>query len=195
MNLTNATIPNVYRHCISNQRFLRVFLILFMISVLIKLLILLPVNKKQIKLITFFMGLFNLGGSSEISNEKEAFFAIIFACMAADGEIAPEEEINLINLLSSRPTFRKFDLRDAMKKIQRILKETKSLEALLDKAVEKISAELRPTVYTNAVDFVLADGTVAPEEEAVIAMLKSKMAISDDLSKKIIEVVILKNKA
>jgi uncharacterized tellurite resistance protein B-like protein len=141
------------------------------------------------------MGLFNLGGSAEIANEKEAFFAVIFACMAADGEIAPEEEINLINLLASRPTFRKFDLRDAMKKIQRILKETKSLEALLDKAVEKIPAELRPTVYTNAVDFVLADGEVAPEEEIVVAMLKSKLGISDDLSKKIIEVVILKNKA
>ena len=141
------------------------------------------------------MGLFNLGGSAEISNEKEAFFAVIFACMAADGEIAPEEEINLINLLSSRPTFRKFDLRDAMKKIQRILKETKSLEGLIDKAVEKIPAELRPTVYTNAVDFVLADGTVANEEEIVIAMLKSKMSISDDLSKKIIEVIILKNRA
>ncbi len=141
------------------------------------------------------MGLFNLGGSAEIANEKEAFFAVIFACMAADGEIAPEEEINLINLLASRPTFRKFDLRDAMKKIQRILKETKSLEALLDKAVEKIPAELRPTVYTNAVDFVLADGEVAAEEEVVVAMLKSKLGISDDLSKKIIEVVILKNKA
>ncbi len=141
------------------------------------------------------MGLFNMGGSSEISNEKEAFFAIIFACMAADGEIAPEEEINLINLLSSRPTFRKFDLRDTMKKIQRILKETNSLETLINKAVEKISAEMRATVYTNAVDFVLADGSVASEEEAVIAMLKSKMAISDELSKKIIEVIILKNKA
>ncbi len=136
-----------------------------------------------------------MGGSSEISNEKEAFFAIIFACMAADGEIAPEEEINLINLLSSRPTFRKFDLRDTMKKIQRILKETNSLETLINKAVEKISAEMRATVYTNAVDFVLADGSVASEEEAVIAMLKSKMAISDELSKKIIEVIILKNKA
>jgi len=141
------------------------------------------------------MGLFNMGGSSEISNEKEAFFAIIFACMAADGEIAPEEEINLINLLSSRPTFRKFDLRDTMKKIQRILKETNSLETLINKAVEKIPAEMRATVYTNAVDFVLADGSVASEEEAVIAMLKSKMAISDELSKKIIEVIILKNKA
>jgi len=136
-----------------------------------------------------------MGGSSEISNEKEAFFAIIFACMAADGEIAPEEEINLINLLSSRPTFRKFDLRDTMKKIQRILKETNSLETLINKAVEKIPAEMRATVYTNAVDFVLADGSVASEEEAVIAMLKSKMAISDELSKKIIEVIILKNKA
>ena len=136
-----------------------------------------------------------MGGSTEISNEKEAFFAIIFACMAADGEIAPEEEINMINLLASRPTFRKFDLRDTMKKIQRILKETKSLETLLDKAVDKIPAELRPSVYANAVDFVLADGDVASEEEAVIAMLKSKMSISDDLSKKIIEVIILKNKA
>ena len=82
-----------------------------------------------------------------------------------------------------------------MKKIQRILKETQSLEGLIDKAVEKIPAELRPTVYTNAVDFVLADGTVANEEEIVIAMLKGKMAISDDLSKKIIEVIILKNRA
>jgi len=141
------------------------------------------------------MGLFNMGGSAEISNEKEAFFAVIFACMAADGEIAPEEEINLINLLSSRPTLRKFDLRDAMKKIQRILKETKSLEALLDMAVVKIPVELRATVYTNAVDFVLADGAVASEEEVVIAMLKSKLSISDELSKKIIEVIILKNKA
>jgi hypothetical protein len=141
------------------------------------------------------MGLFNIGGSAEIANEKEAFFAVIFACMAADGEIAPEEEINLINLLASRPIFRNFDLRDAMKKIQRILKETKSLEALLDKAVEKISSEMRGTVYANAVDFVLVDGNVAPEEEAVIAMLKSKMAIPDDLSRKIIDVVILKNRA
>ena len=141
------------------------------------------------------MGLFNLGGSTEISNEKEAFFAIIFACMAADGEIAPEEEVNLINLLASRPTFRKFDLKDTMKKIQRILKETKSLEGLLDKAVVKIPAEIRPTVYANAVDFVLADGTVEQEEEIIIAMLKSKMDISDELSKKIIDVIILKNKA
>ena len=141
------------------------------------------------------MGLFNLGGSAEISNEKEAFFAIIFACMAADGEISPEEEMNLINLLSSRPTFRRFDLRDAMKKIQRILKETKSLQGLLDKATEKIPTEMRPTVYANAVDFVLADGTVEKEEEAVIKILKDKMQISDELSSKIIDVIVLKNKA
>ena len=141
------------------------------------------------------MGLFNFGGSAEIADEKEAFFAIIFACMAADGEIAHEEEMNLLNLLSTKPTFYRFDLHSSMKKIQRILKETKSLEALLDQSAAKVSAEMRPTVYANACDFVMADGTVHPEEEAVIAMLKSKLAISDELSKKIIEVIIIKNRA
>lgn len=38
------------------------------------------------------MGLFNWGGSKpEIKDEKEAFLAIIYAAIAADGVVEPEE--------------------------------------------------------------------------------------------------------
>lgn len=55
--------------------------------------------------------------------------------------------------------------------------------------------DARQVVFSLAVDFVLADGTVEDEEKELIGYLQSKLRVTDDQASTIVNVLALKNGA
>ena len=141
------------------------------------------------------MGLFNFGGAKpEIKDEKEAFLAIIYAAIAADGVVEAEEMNALAVTLANRSIFRGINLNDTFKRIHKIHKESGSVLGIIEAAAPKVSENYRNTVFATAVDFLLSDGDVAPAEETMLDNLKLALNISDDVAKNIVNVIVIKNK-
>jgi uncharacterized tellurite resistance protein B-like protein len=141
------------------------------------------------------MGLFNFGGAKpEIKDEKEAFLAIIYAAIAADGVVEPEEMNALTVTLANRSIFRGLDLNGTFKRINKIHKESGSVLGIIEAAAPKVSEGYKNTVFATAVDFLLSDGDVAAAEEKMLYDLKAALNIADDVAKNIVDVIVIKNK-
>ena len=67
-------------------------------------------------------------------------------------------------------------------------------EALVEKCAPVLPQRLRAPAFCNAVDIVLADGTVEDEEKELIEKLQTALEVDDDDAKKIIDVMIIKNR-
>ncbi len=79
--------------------------------------------------------------------------------------------------------------------MDRLLGELKrgGLEKLLEKLSPAVPPELRETVFANAVDIVLADGTVEEEEREFIDDLQAKLEVDEKRAKAIVQVMVHKN--
>jgi hypothetical protein len=141
------------------------------------------------------MGIFNFGGAKpEIKDEKEAFLAVIYAAIAADGVVEPEEMNALAVTLANRKIFRGINLNDTFKRINKIHKESGSVLGIIEAAAPKITDEYKNTVFATAVDFLLSDGSVDGAEEKMLYDLKAALNIPDDVAKNIVDVIVIKNK-
>ena len=141
------------------------------------------------------MGIFNFGGSKpEIKDEKEAFLAIIYAAIAADGVVEPEEMNTLAVTLANRAIFRGIDLNGTLKRINKIHKESGSVLGIIEAAAPKVRENYKNTIFATAVDFLLSDGEVASAEEKMLYDLKAALNISDEVAKNIVDVIVIKNK-
>jgi len=141
------------------------------------------------------MGLFNFGGAKpEIKDEKEAFLAIIYSAIAADGVVEPEEMNALVVTLANRRVFRGLDINDTFKRINKIHKDSGSALGIIEAAAPKVTDGYKETVFATAVDFLLSDGNVAGAEEKMLYDLKAALNISDSVAKNIVDVIVIKNK-
>lgn len=129
-----------------------------------------------------------------IQDENEAFFAIIFACIAVDGKITVEEMHDVTSIFQKSHIFGDLDMNTLYDKIKKLYKECGDCETLLELAVPHLSENMKPTVYANVMDMVFADGVFDKPEQVLVDKLKSELAISEELDKKITEVVVIKNK-
>jgi len=127
---------------------------------------------------------------------RESVVALLFLCVTADGNIAPEEEelviaaSNRMKLLRGQaiPEFNAtvYKVRDAI--------DSKGRDEVFTAAVKGLPPDLRETVYALAGDIVFADGCAQPAEVACLRALQEALAISDDLATKVLEVMRIKNR-
>jgi hypothetical protein len=80
-----------------------------------------------------------------------------------------------------------------MDSLVRVLKKG-GPEALVEKCVPAIPERLKLTAFCNAVDIVLSDGEVEDDEEELIEKLKNALDVEEDDCKKIIKVMMIKNR-
>lgn len=141
------------------------------------------------------MGLFNFSGAKpEIKDEAEAYLAIIYAAIAADGVVEQEEMNNLIITIANKRIFRSIKLDDAFKRIQKIHKESGTVQGIIAAAAPKVTDAYKATVFATAMDFLIADGSVSGSEEKMLYDLKDALQIPDDQAKNIVDVIMIKNK-
>lgn len=69
------------------------------------------------------------------------------------------------------------------------------LGAVLSACAAAIPRELRATAFALATDLVLSDGRLGSRESTLLDELQGTLGIADDLARKIIEVLLIKNRA
>lgn len=145
------------------------------------------------------MGLFSKLFSSvpsqatvKFASEKEAFFAILYACISVDGDVDDEEIQDFIAAVNANQFLRDLDLIDTYRSLA-LRKEKHGLEAFVGAALPLINDSRKKSLFITAVDLVLSDGIVDKKEEVLLEDIQKGLSISDDFAQKVIEVMLAKN--
>lgn len=147
------------------------------------------------------MGLFDkvMGfgkGAPETLDSKESVLGVLLATIGADGDIAPEELDSLsavANRMGMFNTMSQQQFSTALRKVLGLLKK-KGAEELMGMSTGQVPEAYRETCFALCIDIVLADGNLDPAEEAMMTGLQKALGISDDLARKVLEVMLIKNK-
>ena len=126
----------------------------------------------------------------EIKDEKEAFLAIIFACMSADSHVSAQELKEMTTLLGRKKLFKEADMLDMYTKIQSLHQAMDyNSFRMIEIAASKIRKEYKPTVYAHAIGIFLADKNFHGSEKQLCTFLQKVLDIEDELASRIQEVV------
>ncbi len=146
------------------------------------------------------MGLLDsLFGGMESSTKltsPESFAGILLAASGCDGHVADDEMQNLATCLVRMKLYQRFtgkQFGQMLNKLHGIMKK-RGVDGLIQSCSEGLPKELRFAAFTNAVDIVLADGVVEPDEKAFIEKLTGVLGIDGPSAKLIAGVMVSKNK-
>lgn len=145
---------------------------------------------------SFFGKLF--GDNPEITSlsDKESFVGILYAIIAADGEITQEEGQDFMTMVSRAKIMTSVtgnQWRDIIGKVQKIVKRG-SPEKLVNLAVQNIPDDMKAGTFAYACELVFADGFADEDEQKLLDIIKRELHIEDDLAYKVAEVVTIKNR-
>lgn len=128
----------------------------------------------------------------KFNNEKEAFFAVLYACISADGDVDDEEIEDFIASVNSNQFLRSLDLLDTYRE-SAIKKQKYGIEAFVGAALPMIAPERKKSLFISAVDLILSDGVVDKSEEALLEDIQKGLGIDNDFAQKAVEVMLAKN--
>jgi uncharacterized tellurite resistance protein B-like protein len=132
--------------------------------------------------------------SNPITSEYEGFLALLYAGISSDGK-QKSSEINLaLDIMIHKKMFNNADTHDWIGKMKSLKEQVGDEGKFINYAADKITPGLRPMVFANVVDMMLADGEVADTEKRTLEMMQKALKVDDNLALKIIEVVVVKNK-
>jgi len=119
------------------------------------------------------------------------------AAGAADGAVAPAEDDRLNALLTSMHLFAQVP----PDHLQRLIENARDLvthigaDELLRACAAVIPGEIRASLFALAVELTFVDGTIAEREEQFSGKLQRALAIDDATAIKIVEMMLIKNRA
>ncbi len=127
---------------------------------------------------------------------QEGFAGVLLAACACDGHIADEEASNLSLSLRQKKLYARQTPQQYNAMFDRLLGVLRKggHEKLLEKCLPVVPPELRETVFANAVDVVMATGSVDDDEREFINDLKGKLELDDDRARLIVKVMVFKNR-
>ncbi|WP_017295759.1 tellurite resistance TerB family protein [Geminocystis herdmanii] len=124
----------------------------------------------------------------------EAFTIIVLFSAIGDGSLDEQEMDIIVNVLARMNTFRSY--RGSMKQLLE-----KSMKYLLTnpgealgESIASLPKDLHDTAFAVSVDIIMSDGNVSESEENAMLLLADKLSVTKAKAKKIIEVMIIKNK-
>jgi tellurite resistance protein len=144
--------------------------------------------------------------STQISNvhatplrlsRADAVMAVLVGCAAADGVLGAEEASRLNDVLTSSRCGLGFGIEataDATTRALNLIAD-RGLPAVLAACAQAIPAELRATAFALAIDLMLADGRLGSRESTLIDQLRRAFQIDGALARKIVDVLLIKNRA
>lgn len=124
----------------------------------------------------------------------EAFTVIVLFSAMGDGRLEEEEMDIIVNVLARMNTFRSY--RGSMKQLlDKSMKYLTSNPAeALAESIASLPKDLHDTAFAVAVDIIMSDGNVSESEEVAMLLLADKLSVTKAKAKKIIEVMVIKNK-
>ena len=129
-------------------------------------------------------------------SRAEAVATVLVGCAAVDGVLRAEEASRLNEVLTSSRWMLEsgVEAKGALTTRALNLIADHGLAAVLTACAEAIPAELRPTAFALAMDLALADGRLGSRENTLIDELQGALRIDDDLARKIVDVLLIKNR-
>ena len=146
------------------------------------------------------MGLFDsvlaTSTSAATLNPAEAVAAIALVTVASDGHLSSEEVESLWATLSRMQLFRSYSSDVVVRMFNKLsgILNRQGIDTLLQLAKAGMPYEMGPTVFAIAADLALADGTVAPEEEALLEHLYQLLEVPAEVATQFIQVMMIKNR-
>jgi hypothetical protein len=128
---------------------------------------------------------------------SEAFAAVLYGAVAADGVITQAEALALTAALFKTAMFHGLSdgqLRVILARVKSLYKEG-GLDLMLAEAAPRVPADLRDTAYAQCVVLVMADDAVDEAELAYLKGAQKALHVPDDVALKVVEVVRILNKA
>jgi tellurite resistance protein len=128
---------------------------------------------------------------------SDAIVTVLAGCAAADGNLRTEEGSRMTDVLSSSRWALGLGVEATAATTTRALNliADHGLPVVLAACAEAIPAELRATAFALAVDVALADGRLGIRESTLIDQLQNALRVDSDLARKIVDVLLVKNRA
>jgi uncharacterized tellurite resistance protein B-like protein len=127
----------------------------------------------------------------------EAFAAILLAAARADGSVTSPEATRLEDILASMRLYRDCD-RDALHPLVQQLIDLlteRGDPVIVHAAAAAIPPDLKASVMALATDIVLADGVIRSGERQFLDELQQELSLDDEITGKIFDVMVIKNRA
>jgi hypothetical protein len=130
-------------------------------------------------------------------SRAEAVVTVLVGSAAVDGVLRAEEASRLNEVFTSSRWILECGAEAAAGLRARAINliTDHGLPAVLAPCADAIPADLRPTTFALAIDLILADGRLGSREITLIDELQRALRIDDDLARKIVEVLLIKNRA
>lgn len=141
------------------------------------------------------MGLFDSfrAKSAPQFDPQRAVMTIVISALAADGEVDDEEVARMRSMCARSPLFARNSNQEDDRVIDFALGCIRQLgQGSLSQAAAALSPALRETAFAFAVEIVMADGQVGPQEESFIDELSRTLAIDDGLARAVIAVTAIR---
>lgn len=127
----------------------------------------------------------------------EALVGVAYCAAFSDGTLGAEEDARLEEHLAECRILKTCDeatLHAARRHVARVAREAGDA-GLLQQAARALPPALRETAFCLAADIVLADGDVGEEERAFVECLRTTLGVEGSLAERIVEVVLIRNRA
>jgi hypothetical protein len=139
------------------------------------------------------------GGSAEplTLSVADALAAILVATVSVDGALSVDEAARTKGLLSTSRLFREVCGIANAGSVERAitLLNERGLATVLTACAKALPADLHATVFAVAVDLVFSDGRVEARERDYIDSLQTALGVDDATALRIVEVLLIKNRA
>ena len=134
---------------------------------------------------------------SRVLSRSDAIAAMLVGAIASDGVLRDEESARLNEVLAGTRWVRGAgdEPVDSVKGRALDLIAHRGIGAVMSACAAAIPPDLRPTTLALCADLVLADGRLGSRETAFLDDLRMKLGLDDALARKIIEVMLIKNRA
>lgn len=127
------------------------------------------------------------------SDEYEAWLGILMACLRSDGDADKLEIHALARMIVLKKKFKGYDIAKYLPKVQKGLDSVGGL-GMVEACSKLVPQDDRNTVFTMAVEIVLADGSLDQGEVTVINALANEMGLPKEMAQKIVDVMLIRNK-
>ena len=146
-----------------------------------------PVNFEDI------LGSANIPGNHGWSIE-EAYMCILLDAVWADDDAVPEEKAYLSALVKRCQTLRGKGDNELSRLNMSVMGKRQSQPDYLANACAALPSDMHKTLFAHAIDIVMADGKLHPAEETFLDALMQRMRIEPNDVRKIMEVMMDKNR-
>lgn len=123
---------------------------------------------------------------------REAYSVVLYCCANAEGNIGDEEIVFIDTLFLTMSIFKDYDGAEYLQMAEKDYNNY-IVNELIEGSINYLKENLRPQLFCYCCDVFLADGTVTEEEKKILERLAEISGISEETSKKIVEVAIIRN--